>query len=53
MGSREEREEAMRKRRDARYCDQGCGYKLPEEYSDDETTCGACLDETEEREPWP
>lgn len=28
-----------------RYCDNGCGYKLPEEYADNETTCGACLDE--------
>lgn len=28
-----------------RYCDQGCGYKLPEEYAEDETTCGACLNE--------
>jgi len=30
-----------------RYCDQGCGYKLPEEYAEDETTCGACLNELE------
>ena len=27
-----------------RYCDTGCGYKLPPEYQPDETTCGACLD---------
>jgi hypothetical protein len=26
-----------------RCCDQGCGYKLPDEYADNETTCGACL----------
>lgn len=29
---------------DTRFCDNGCGYKLPSEYSVDETTCGACLD---------
>ena len=29
---------------DIRWCDQGCGYKLPPEYAPDETTCGACLD---------
>lgn len=29
---------------EARYCDAGCGYRLPEEYDPDETTCGACLD---------
>lgn len=29
---------------DTRWCDQGCGYKLPPEYAPDETTCGACLD---------
>jgi len=28
-----------------RYCEQGCGYKLPTEYADNETTCGACLNE--------
>ncbi len=28
-----------------RWCDQGCGYKLTEEYAEDETTCGACLNE--------
>ncbi len=28
-----------------RWCDQGCGYKLPDEYKIDETTCGACLNE--------
>jgi len=28
-----------------RYCEQGCGYKLPAEYADNETTCGACLNE--------
>jgi len=33
------------KDRETRYCDNGCGYKLPDEYGDDETTCGACLDE--------
>jgi len=27
-----------------RYCDNGCGYKLPSEYAPNETTCGACLD---------
>jgi hypothetical protein len=27
-----------------RYCDNGCGYKLPQEYALNETTCGACLD---------
>lgn len=38
----------------SRYCDQGCGYKLPEEYADDETTCGACMDELQgESEGWP
>lgn len=38
-----------------RYCDQGCGYKLPEEYADDETTCGACLNDAEDEddEEWP
>ncbi len=29
---------------DTRFCDNGCGYKLPSEYLVDETTCGACLD---------
>lgn len=33
---------------DIRWCDQGCGYKLPEEYAENETTCGACLDLMEE-----
>ena len=28
-----------------RYCDNGCGYKLPSEYLESETTCGACLNE--------
>lgn len=37
----------MSKEREIRWCDQGCGYKLPEEYSDNETTCGACLNEME------
>jgi hypothetical protein len=27
-----------------RYCDNGCGYKLPDNYAPTETTCGACLD---------
>jgi len=31
-----------------RYCDQGCGYKLPPEYAPDETTCGACLNELDD-----
>lgn len=35
-------------RREIRYCDQGCGYKLPEEYAEDETTCGACLNEKDD-----
>lgn len=30
---------------DTRFCDQGCGYKLPPEYAPSETTCGACLNE--------
>jgi len=30
---------------ETRYCDQGCGYKLPPEYAPGETTCGACLNE--------
>ena len=29
---------------ETRYCDFGCGYKLPSEYGENETTCGACLD---------
>lgn len=29
---------------DTRYCDEGCGYRLPDEYDDNETTCGACVD---------
>jgi hypothetical protein len=28
-----------------RYCDNGCGYKLPDDYTPTETTCGACLNE--------
>lgn len=32
---------------ETRWCDQGCGYKLPEEYAENETTCGACLNEDE------
>lgn len=35
----------MSKEREIRWCDQGCGYKLPEEYKDNETTCGACLNQ--------
>jgi len=31
-----------------RWCENGCGYKLPEEYGQDETICGACLNEIEE-----
>jgi hypothetical protein len=27
----------------SRWCDQGCGYKLPDEYKWHETTCGACV----------
>jgi|GEM_PF-4425591 len=37
-------------REEIRWCDQGCGYKLPEEYAEDETTCGACLNELEDTE---
>jgi len=33
------------RKKETRYCDQGCGYKLPTEYATDETTCGACLNE--------
>jgi len=33
---------------EAKWCDTGCGYKLPPEYGENETTCGACLDEMEE-----
>ena len=33
--------------KEVRWCDQGCGYKLPDEYKLDETTCGACLNEQE------
>jgi len=40
--------EQKESREETRYCDQGCGYKLPEEYAEDETTCGACLNEMEE-----
>lgn len=37
-----------------RYCDQGCGYKLTEEYADNETTCGACLNDLDGLdEDWP
>jgi hypothetical protein len=32
---------------ESRYCAAGCGYKLPEEYTDDEDICGACLDNPE------
>jgi len=35
---------------DTRYCDRGCGYKLPTEYAINETTCGACLNEIENEE---
>ena len=30
-----------------RWCDQGCGYRLPSEYAANETTCGACLNDLE------
>lgn len=30
---------------ETRWCDQGCGYKLPNEYAAHETTCGACLND--------
>jgi hypothetical protein len=30
-----------------RYCDHGCGYKLPDDYTPTETTCGACLNHIE------
>lgn len=30
---------------ETRYCDNGCGYKLPADYAPHETTCGACLNE--------
>ena len=30
---------------ESRFCDNGCGYRLPHEYAKHETTCGACLDE--------
>lgn len=33
---------------ETRWCDMGCGYKLPPEYSKNETICGACLDEIEQ-----
>jgi len=39
--------EPRKSREEIRYCDQGCGYKLLEEYAEDETTCGACLNELE------
>lgn len=26
-----------------RWCDNGCGYRLPDEYLPDDTTCGACI----------
>ena len=35
----------MSEEKEIRWCDQGCGYKLPEEYAIDETTCGACLNQ--------
>jgi len=34
--------------REIRWCENGCGYKLPEEYAEDETICGACLNELED-----
>lgn len=30
---------------ETRYCENGCGYKLPADYAPHETTCGACLNE--------
>lgn len=33
------------KKKETRWCDAGCGYKLTDDYADHETTCGACLDE--------
>ena len=33
-----------------RYCEGGCGYKLPWEYKADELYCGACLDVLDEVE---
>lgn len=43
-----------KKKDDIRWCDQGCGYKLPEEYAEDETTCGACLNSLDGLdEDWP
>ena len=40
--------EDMDEDKEIRWCENGCGYKLPEEYKEDETICGACLDEMEE-----
>lgn len=37
-----------KKKKEIRFCDAGCGYKLSEEYADSETTCGACLDEKQD-----
>lgn len=37
----------MNKDKEIRWCENGCGYKLPEEYREDERTCGACLNELE------
>lgn len=33
---------------ESEWCDMGCGYKLPPEYNEGETTCGACLNKMEE-----
>lgn len=30
-----------------RFCETGCGYKLPPEYAPHETVCGACLDNSD------
>lgn len=37
----------MSEDKEIRWCENGCGYKLPEEYKEDETICGACLNELE------
>jgi len=37
-----------KRKKETRYCDNGCGYKLPDEYASNETTCGACLNEMDD-----
>lgn len=34
---------------ESKWCEMGCGYELPTEYGEGETTCGACLNEMKEQ----